>query len=78
MQFRDENFDVEPEVLRELYSDAFNDRDGNSNIMEVENRRSSSLSVQKREMASVFSRSSRRKRSKRSKRTKSRKNRSRK
>jgi hypothetical protein len=81
MQFQEDevlysnNFNAEPEELAELYMNAFRDPDGNSNIQLLENRRNSSMAVNKREMASVYSR---RRKNKRSKRSKSRKNRSRK
>jgi hypothetical protein len=81
MQFQEEevfypnNFNAEPEELAELYMNAFRDQNGNSNVQLLENRRNSSMAVNKREMASVYSR---KRKSKRSKRSKSRKNRSRK
>jgi hypothetical protein len=81
MQFQDDeviypnNFNAEPEELAELYMNAFRNQNGNSDIQLLENRRNSSLAVNKRELASVYSR---RRKNKRSKRSKSRKNRSRK
>ena len=81
MQFQEEevyypnNFNAEPEELAELYMNAFRDQNGNSNVQLLENRRNSSMAVNKREMASVYSR---KRKSKRSKRSKSRKNRNRK
>jgi len=81
MQFQEDevyypnNFNAEPEELAELYMNAFRNQNGNSNIQLLENRRNSSMAVNKREMASVYSR---KRKSKRSKRSKSRKNRSRK
>jgi hypothetical protein len=81
MQFQEDevfypnNFNAEPEELAELYMNAFRDPDGNSNVQLLENRRNSSMAVNKREMASIYSR---RRKNKRSKRSKSRKNRSRK
>jgi len=81
MQFQEEevfysnNFNAEPEELAELYMNAFRDQNGNSNVQLLENRRNSSMAVNKREMASVYSR---KRKSKRSKKSKSRKNRSRK
>lgn len=81
MQFQDDeviypnNFNAEPEELAELYMNAFRNQNGNSDVQLLENRRNSSLAVNKRELASVYSR---RRKNKRSKRTKSRKNRSRK
>jgi hypothetical protein len=69
------NFNAEPEELAELYMNAFRNQNGNSNIQLLENKRNSSFAVNKREMASVYSR---KRKSKRSKRSKSRKNRSRK
>ena len=83
MQFQDEeviypnNFNAEPEELAELYMNAFRNQNGNSDVQLVENRRNSSLAVNKREMAPVYSRR-RKNKSRRSKRTKSRKNHSRK
>jgi hypothetical protein len=83
MQFQEDevlysnNFNAEPEELAELYMNAFRDPDGNSNIQLLENRRNSSMAVNKREMASVYSRR-RKNKSRKSKRSKSRKNRSRK
>jgi len=81
MQFQEDevyypnNFNAEPEELAELYMNAFRNQNGNSNIQLLENRRNSSMAVNKREMASVYSR---KRKSKRSKRSKSRKNRNRK
>ena len=81
MQFQDDeviypnNFNAEPEELAELYMNAFRNQNGNSDIQLLENRRNSSLAVNKRALASVYSR---RRKNKRSKRSKSRKNRSRK
>ena len=81
MQFQEDevlysnNFNAEPEELAELYMNAFRNQNGNSNVQLLENRRNSSMAVNKREMASIYSR---RRKNKRSKRSKSRKNRSRK
>ena len=81
MQFQDDeviypnNFNAEPEELAELYMNAFRNQNGNSDVQLLENRRNSSMAVNKRELAPVYSR---RRKNKRSKRTKSRKNHSRK
>lgn len=81
MQFQEDevfypnNFNAEPEELAELYMNAFRNQNGNSNVQLLENRRNSSMAVNKREMAPIYSR---KRKSKRSKRSKSRKNRSRK